>query len=100
MKTATFTDFRKKMKEHLDALESDQDILILSGPKKKDFVVLTLEIFNSMEETVHLLSSQANATRLFDSIAQDKAGDVRIRSLDLGDEKPAKSKRKIATKRS
>ncbi len=59
MKTATVTEFRKKMKGHLHQLEMDQDILILSGAKKKDFVVLTLEQFNAMEETAHLLSTPA-----------------------------------------
>jgi antitoxin YefM len=29
----------------------------LTGPKKKDFVILTLETFNAMEETAHLLST-------------------------------------------
>jgi len=100
MKTATFTDFRQKMKEHLDELESDQDILILSGPKKKDFVVLTLDIFNSMEETVHLMSTQANAERLFESIAQDKAGKLTVRRLDLCDETLTKSpRRKLAVRK-
>jgi antitoxin YefM len=72
MKTATVTAFRQKMKEHLDSIQNDQDFLILSGPKKTDFVVLTLETFNSMEETAHLLSTSANSNRLMESIAQDK----------------------------
>ena len=55
MKTATITDFRQNMKEHLDGIQEDQDILVLTGPKKKDFVILTLETFNAMEETAHLL---------------------------------------------
>lgn len=98
MKTATFTDFRQKMKEHLNELQEDQDILVLTGPKKKDFVVLTLETFNAMEETAHLLSTSVNATRLLESIAQDKAGNVIVRELNLNDEKPAaRSRRKSVT---
>ena len=64
MKTATITDFRQKMKEHLNEIqEQRQDILVLTGPKKKDFVILTLETFNAMEETAHLLSTSANTKR-------------------------------------
>ncbi|MCE2994984.1 MAG: type II toxin-antitoxin system Phd/YefM family antitoxin [Cyclobacteriaceae bacterium] len=74
MKTTTVTDFRKKMKSHLHELEMDQDILILSGAKRKDFVVLTLDQYNAMEETAHLLSTPANATHLLESIKQDRAG--------------------------
>jgi len=74
MKTSTVTEFRSKMKERLQEIEDDQDILILSGPKNRDFVVLTLERYNAMEETNHLLSTAANTARLIESIAQDKAG--------------------------
>src|SRR5882762_5790660 len=95
MKTATVTDFRQKMKEHLSEIKSDQDILVLTGPKKMDFVVLTLEAFNAMEETAHLLSTPANTERLMESIAQDKSGKVVVKQLDLGDERPVKRKSKV-----
>src|SRR5882762_8599245 len=101
MKTATVTDFRQKMKEHLNEIKNDQDILVLTGPKKMDFVVLTLEAFNAMEETAHLLSTTANTQRLMESIAQDKAGKSVVKQLDLGDEKQTtgKSKRTVLKKR-
>lgn len=67
MKTATITDFRSNMKERLQEVAHDQDILILSGPQKRNFVVLTLEQFNSMEETAHLMSARANTKKLLES---------------------------------
>ena len=102
MKTATVTNFRQKMKEHLSDIQNDQDILILTGPKKMDFVVLTLEAFNAMAETAHLVSTPANTERLVESIAQDKAGKVFVKELDMGDGKTAKrkSKRRTAKKSS
>ena len=93
MKTATVTEFRSKMKEHLQEIEDDQDILILSGPKKKDFVVLTLEEYNAMEETVHLLSTSANATRLLESITEDKAGKSKIKKINLTKRATVKKKK-------
>ena len=102
MKTATITDFRQKMKEHLDGIQQDQDILVLTGPKKKDFVVLTLETFNAMEETAHLLSTSANTKRLMQSIGQDKKGKATVRELNLDGNKSKtrvrKSKRASKTK--
>ncbi len=92
MKTATVTEFRQKMKEHLNDIRNDQDILILTGPRKMDFVVLTLETFNAMEETAHLLSTAANTAWLMESIAQDKAGKVVFKKLELDDQKPARHK--------
>lgn len=64
MKTASFSEFRQNLKGHLQAIEEDQDILVLSGPGKKGFVVLTLEQYEAMAETAHLLSTPANAARL------------------------------------
>lgn len=96
MKTATITDFRQKMKEHLDEIREAQDILVLTGPKKKDFVVLTLETFNAMEETAHLLSTSTNTKRLMESIAQDKAGKTTIRELKVGGAKPKTRSRKTS----
>lgn len=98
MKTATITDFRQKMKEHLDEIQADQDILILTGPKKKDFVILTLETFNAMEETAHLLSTSGNTKRLMESIAQDKAGKATVRELNPDASKPKVSVRKRAAR--
>lgn len=94
MKTATITDFRQKMKEHLNEIQEDQDILVLTGPKKKDFVIITLEMFNAMEETAHLLSTPANTKRLMESIAQDKAGKATVRELNLDGGKPKVASRK------
>jgi antitoxin YefM len=98
MKTATITDFRQKMKEHLDEIQQDQDILVLTGPKKKDFVILTLETFNAMEETAHLLSTSANTKRLMESISQDKAGKATVRELNLDGSKPKARVRKSVSK--
>jgi antitoxin YefM len=82
MKTATVTHFRQKMKEHLNEIQNDKDILILTGPRKMDFVILTLEAYNAMEETAHLLSTPKNTERLMESIAQDRAGNAFVRKLD------------------
>jgi antitoxin YefM len=83
MRTASFTEFRQNLKDHLQAIEDDQDILVLSGPKKKDFVVLTLEQYEAMEETAHLLSTPANAARLAKGLKEVGKGKVVIKKLKL-----------------
>lgn len=83
MKTSTITDFRTNMKERLQEIEEAQDILILTGPKNRDFVVMSLDQYNAMEETAHLLSTQANTQRLLESIAQDKESEAQIREIKL-----------------
>ena len=83
MKTASVTTFRQNIKEYLKQVEDDQDILVLSRPKKKGFVVLTMEHYESLEETAHLLSTPANAFRLMKGIEQAEKGEVSIKKLDL-----------------
>jgi antitoxin YefM len=95
MKTATVTDFRKNMKEYLNEIQNDQDFLVLTGPKKMDFVVLTLKEFNAMDETAYLTSTAANARRLRESIAQIEAGQIIVKDLGLD---IARSRRKVKKK--
>jgi antitoxin YefM len=82
MKTATVTEFRANAKELLEQVEKDQDILVLSRPKNQEgFVVLTMSYYEALEETAHLLSTQANTEHLMQSIGQHKGGKVLEKSL-------------------
>ena len=84
MKTASVTDFRKRMNEHLQNIEDDQDILILSRPKKNaSFVVLTMTEYESLKETAHLLSTPANTMRLMKGMKEAKAGKALVRKLSF-----------------
>lgn len=82
MKTASVTEFRQRAKELLKEIEEDQDILIISRPKSQaGFVVLPMDQYESLQETAHLLSTEANARHLWESVAQHKAGKVVSREL-------------------
>lgn len=83
MKTSTVTEFRQKIKKHLDGLEADQDILILSRPRRKGFVVLPMDLYQSLEETAHLLSTPSNAERLARGIRQAKQGKTSVKKVNL-----------------
>lgn len=95
MKTTSVSDFRQNLKLHLKQIEADQDILILSGPKRQGFVVMPLEQYEAMEETAHLLSTPANTNQLLKSIAQHKAGKVVIKKININAEAPTAKPRKI-----
>lgn len=82
MKTASVTEFKQRAKELLKEIEDDQDILIISRPKNQmGFVVLPMDQYDSLQETAHLLSTQANAQHLWESIAQHKAGNLVSKAL-------------------
>lgn len=76
MLAANFTEFRTELKNYLDKVEDNNETLIIKRKTGKGTVVISLDEYNSIMETVHLLSSKANADRLYESIQQMKAGET------------------------
>lgn len=74
MKAANFTEFRTKLKQYLDDVEKNNETLIIKRGPGSGTVLISLDEYNSILETVHLLSSKANADRLYESIQQMKTG--------------------------
>lgn len=76
MIAANYTEFRLKLKKFLDDVEQNNEILIIKRGTGKGAVLISLNEYNSIMETMHLLSSKANADRLYESIKQMKNGKV------------------------
>ena len=76
MKIVTFTEARNQLKAVLDRVVNDADYTVITRRDAEDTVVMSLEYFNSLLETVHLLKSPANAAHLERSIAQYRQGQV------------------------
>ena len=81
MRVVTFSEARNKLKTILDQVSNDADYTVITQRDADDAVVMSLEYFNSLLETVYLLNSPANAAHLERSIAQYKQGQVVERSL-------------------
>jgi antitoxin YefM len=81
MKVITFTEARNKLKAVLDRVIEDADYTVITRRDADDAVVMSLEYFNSLLETVHLLKSPANAAHLERSIAQYRKGQVTEKDL-------------------
>ena len=81
MRIVSYTEARNSLKSVLDAVEGDADVTIITRRDGADAVVMSLAHYQSMAETLHLLSSPANASRLAESIAQYKAGKAKRREL-------------------
>jgi len=74
MIAANFTEFRTSLKKFLDEVEDNNETLVVKRGTGKGTVVISLNEYNSIMETMHLLSSRANAERLYESIQQLKEG--------------------------
>ncbi len=81
MKIVTFTEARNKLKTVLDQVVDDADYTVITRRDADDAVVMSLDYFNSLLETVHLLKSPANAAHLERSIAQYRQGQVTEKDL-------------------
>lgn len=81
MLVANYTEFRKSLKEYLDNVELNNETLIIKRNSQKSTVLISLDEYNSLMETLHLLSSKKNAVRLFESMEQVKVGNVSSQNL-------------------
>lgn len=83
MIATNYSEFRTGLKGFLDSVENDNEILIIKRKSGKGTVLISLDEYNSIIETMHLLSSKKNADRLYESIQQMKAGNIVKPKLDL-----------------
>ena len=76
MRVINFSDARNNLKSILDQVVEDADYTVITRRNSEDAVVMSLDSFNSLLETFHLLKSPANAEHLAKSIAQYRNGDT------------------------
>ncbi|NIS10045.1 MAG: type II toxin-antitoxin system prevent-host-death family antitoxin [Candidatus Dadabacteria bacterium] len=81
MKVVNFSDARNNLKKVIDEVVEDADYTIISRRDSDDAIVMSLDTFNSIMETFHLLKSPANAEHLAKSIKQYKQGKAKSREL-------------------
>ena len=74
MEVLNYTEFRKNLKTVLDKTVDNHEVTIISRSQNKDVVILSLEDYNSWMETMHLLRSEHNRTRLMDAVERTEKG--------------------------
>ena len=86
MKVVTYSHARNALKSILDEVVQDADVTIISRRDAEgDAVVMSLDSYNSIMETLHLTSNPANAAALAKAIEQDKAGQAKDQKLLIVD---------------
>ena len=81
MRIVTYSEARSSLKSVLDTVHNDADITVISRRDGADAVVMSLDHYQSIMETMHLLSSPTNAAHLAKSVAQHKGGKAMRRDL-------------------
>ena len=74
MRVVNYTEFRKNLAESPNAVNDDGDIVVVSRSKGKNVVIISLDEYNSMKETLYLTSTQANRKELDAAIEEMNKG--------------------------
>ena len=81
MQAITYSEARNNLASHLDRVVWDSDYTVITRQKAEPAVLMSLRDFESMKETIFLLS-RGNAPRLLEAVDDiNKRRKVKIRTL-------------------
>ena len=81
MEVVNYTEFRKNLTKSLNKVNDDAEIVVVSRSKGKSVVVMALEEYNAIQETLHVIQSVSNRNRLDKAIEQMDKGQFETHSL-------------------
>lgn len=81
MELLNYTEFRKNLAKSLNKVNEDGEIVLVSRSKGKNVVVMSLEEYNSISETLHLLKSKKNRQRLEQALDEMEKGKYQKHAL-------------------
>lgn len=85
MRVISFSEARNTLKSVIDRVIHDADVAVITRRNDPDAIIMSLDCYNSLMETVHLLKTPANAAHLARSIAQLRKGRIRKRQQEPTD---------------
>ena len=74
MKIVSYAEANGKLGGLIDEVVDDADYTVIFREGAEHAVIMSLDVFESLMETVHLFRNPANAAHLAKSIAQYRAG--------------------------
>ena len=81
MDAISYTAARQNLAETMDKVVENHSPVIITRQKAEPVVMMSLQDFNSIQETAYLLGNPHNAEHLRQSLAQAEAG--RVKRVDL-----------------
>lgn len=81
MRVVSYSEARNSLKTILDEVSNDVDVTIINRRDAENAVVMSLNHYNSIIETLHLMQSPANAAHLAQSMAELRAGKAKQHAL-------------------
>jgi len=81
MDTLSYSAFRSQLASVLDKVNDDHKPVLITRQSGKPAVVMSLEDFQSYQETAYLMASPKNAERLNQAIEEIEAGKAEAHGL-------------------
>ena len=81
MEVLNYTEFRKNLAKNLNKVNDDAAIVVVSRSKGKNVVVMSLEEYNAIQETLHITKSATNRRRLDAAIDEIGKGKFKKHTL-------------------
>jgi len=81
MKSLFYTDSLTNFSSLMEQVCDDHEPVIITSSNKRPVVMMSLEDYESIEETLYLLRSPKNAQRLRDVIQNDQKGKIKEQQL-------------------
>lgn len=81
MQVTSYTAARNHFKDVMDRVCADHDPMIITRQNAEPVVLMSLEDYNSIQETLYLVKSPANARRLMDAMHDVEQGKTQERKL-------------------
>ena len=81
MRVVNYSDLRRNLKDYLDAVCRDRQALVVTRRDDEQVVMISMDEYRSLAETEYLLSEEANALHLRDSLHAARSGAATPRAL-------------------
>ena len=81
MTSISYSALRQNLRSVMDHINEDRSVYEVSRSGQEPVVMLSKQDYDSLQETLYLLSNKANADRLHESIQQAESGDLVYHSL-------------------
>ena len=82
MKALSYTAARANLAQTMESICDDHEPVVITRKNERSVVMLSLEDYESLEETAYLLRSPKNMKRLIESISQLEDGKGSPRELN------------------
>jgi len=81
MNILTYSEVRAGLRQALDSVCRDHEPTVITSQNGEHVVLISLDDYNSMQETLYLLGTPTNADRLRSAIAEFKSGKTVVKDL-------------------